>query len=81
MCVFLRWRLGLVYTQKFGTIPTISGSLLFCEGESEMERERVRKRWEKEHRGRQTVWWENTPANTANRVEIQSQFSQKRSMI
>ena len=26
--------------------------------------ERVRKCWEKEHRGRQAVWWENTPHET-----------------
>ena len=35
-----------------------------------MERERVRKRREKEHRGRQTVWWENTPHETHRPIYI-----------
>ena len=56
--------------QKLGAIPTTSGSLLFCEGESEMERARIRKRREKEHWGRHTVWWENTPHETHRPVYL-----------
>ena len=64
MYVFLRSELGWTTRQELGAIPTTSDSLLFCEDESEMERERVRKRGEKEYRCRAAVWWENTPHET-----------------
>ena len=59
MCVFLRWQLGLVYTPEAWHYPHHFWLTLVLR-----RRERVRKRWEKEHRGKQNVWWENTPHET-----------------
>ena len=59
MCVFLRCQLGLAYTPEAWHYPHHFWSILVLR-----RRERVRKRWEKEHRGKQNVWWENTRHET-----------------
>ena len=62
--------------------PITSGSLLFCKGENEMERERVRKRCKQEHRGRQAVPMvgeyalRNAPANISEcKVSLAARWS------